>query len=208
MSGAAVVAAGWHDTCFRWDLSTPQRVVARLEALPGQGTLKSPGRKLFAERDRLGKWQHLLGDRAIPRHSSESGSAGLRRLGRSRLLLLPHCCPVREHPAQPRTPFLPTLTRGNSTCLDSAGGRGSGLHGTAYSASAFNMPGFGSSQVAVGRYGTAYSASAFDMPGFGSSQVEVRLVVTQRPGGSSFPRARSASPWSSSRSAGCALASR
>jgi hypothetical protein len=65
MTGAAVVGAGWHDTYFRWDLSTPQRVVSRLEALPGQGTLKSPGRKLFAERDRFAKWKHLLGQRHV-----------------------------------------------------------------------------------------------------------------------------------------------
>ena len=61
MTSATLVGAGWHDTYFRWDISTPQRVVSRLEALPGQGTLKSPGKKLFAERDRFGKWQHLLG---------------------------------------------------------------------------------------------------------------------------------------------------
>jgi hypothetical protein len=80
MSGAAVVAAGWHDTYFRWDLSTPQRVVARLEALPGQGTLKSPGRKLFAERDRFGKWQHLLGDRhVLITYTVDSPKCGLIR---------------------------------------------------------------------------------------------------------------------------------
>ena len=61
MTGAAVVGAGWHDTYFRWDISTPQRVVSRLEEMPGQGSLVQPGRKLYAERDRFGKWQHLLG---------------------------------------------------------------------------------------------------------------------------------------------------
>jgi len=35
-------------------------VIARLEELPGQGTLQQ-GTKLFAERDRFGKWQHVLG---------------------------------------------------------------------------------------------------------------------------------------------------
>lgn len=60
-----VVGAGWHDVCVHWDISTPQRVVARLEELPGQGSLRRPGKKLFAERDRFGKWQHLLGPRHV-----------------------------------------------------------------------------------------------------------------------------------------------
>jgi hypothetical protein len=62
---STVVGVGWHDTCVRWDISTPQAAVARLEALPGQGTLKRPGKKLFAERDRFGKWQHLLGSQHV-----------------------------------------------------------------------------------------------------------------------------------------------
>ena len=65
MSSGEVVAAGWHDTYFRWDQSTPQRVVSRLEQLPGQGSLKRPGKKLYAERDRFGKWQHLLGPQNV-----------------------------------------------------------------------------------------------------------------------------------------------
>ena len=65
MSSAAVVGAGWHDTYFRWDISTPQRVVSRLEQLPGQGSLAQPGKKLYAERDRFGKWQHLLGSENV-----------------------------------------------------------------------------------------------------------------------------------------------
>jgi hypothetical protein len=65
VSGAAVVAAGWHDTYFRWDISTPQRVVSRLEALPGQGSVAQPGKKLYAERDRFGKWQHVLGSQNV-----------------------------------------------------------------------------------------------------------------------------------------------
>jgi hypothetical protein len=56
-----VVGAGWHDVCVRWDISTPQAVVGRLNALPGQGNMRQPGKKLFAERDRFGKWQHVLG---------------------------------------------------------------------------------------------------------------------------------------------------
>jgi hypothetical protein len=40
----------------------PQAVVGRLNALPGQGNMRQPGKKLFAERDRFGKWQHALGD--------------------------------------------------------------------------------------------------------------------------------------------------
>ena len=43
MSSAEVVGSGWHDTYFRWDLSTPQRVVSRLEQLPGQGSLQTTG---------------------------------------------------------------------------------------------------------------------------------------------------------------------
>jgi hypothetical protein len=58
---STVVGAGWHDVCLRWDISTPQAVVQRLNELPGQGDLRQPGKKLFAERDRFGKWQHLLG---------------------------------------------------------------------------------------------------------------------------------------------------
>jgi hypothetical protein len=50
---------------MRWDISTPQRVVSRLEALPGQGTLARSGTKLFAERGRFGVWEHLLGPRHI-----------------------------------------------------------------------------------------------------------------------------------------------
>jgi hypothetical protein len=61
MRSGEVVGAGWHDLVFRWDISTPQRVTARLEALPGQGSLRLPGKKLYAERDRFGKWQHVLG---------------------------------------------------------------------------------------------------------------------------------------------------
>lgn len=58
---ARVVGAGWHDVYLRWDISTPQAVVSRLDALPGQGSMSQPGKKLFAERDRFGKWRHLLG---------------------------------------------------------------------------------------------------------------------------------------------------
>jgi hypothetical protein len=56
-----IAGAGWHDVCVRWDISTPQAVVGRLNALPGQGNMRQPGKKLFAERDRFGKWQHALG---------------------------------------------------------------------------------------------------------------------------------------------------
>ncbi len=53
--GPKVVAAGWHDVYLRWDISTPEAVVGRLEELPGQGTLKQPGKKLFAERYRASR---------------------------------------------------------------------------------------------------------------------------------------------------------
>lgn len=62
---ARVVSAGWHDTYLRWDISTPQAVVARLEGLPGLGSMNQPGKKLFADRDRFGKWQHLLGPKNV-----------------------------------------------------------------------------------------------------------------------------------------------
>jgi hypothetical protein len=52
VSVGVVAGAGWHDTYFRWDISTPQRVVKRLEGLPGQGSLSQAGKKLYAERDR------------------------------------------------------------------------------------------------------------------------------------------------------------
>lgn len=64
MSSGTVVAAGWHDTYFRWEISTPQRIVSRLQQLPGQGSV-SVGRKLYAERDRFGTWQHVLGPQNV-----------------------------------------------------------------------------------------------------------------------------------------------
>jgi hypothetical protein len=77
---AEVVSAGWHDTYVRWDISTPQRVIARLQELPGQGSLNRPGRKLYAERDRFGKWQHLLGPRhVLLSYTVESPTHGLIR---------------------------------------------------------------------------------------------------------------------------------
>lgn len=83
----------------------PQRVVARLEELPGQGTLKQPGKKLFAERDRFGKWQHVLGPRhVLIAYTVDSPSHGLIR----RLELQAHLgdegeddlCPTREFAAR------------------------------------------------------------------------------------------------------------
>lgn len=59
-----VVGFGYHDLHFRWDLTTPQAVWARLESLPGQGEF-GRGRKLYAERDRFGQWQHFLGPRHV-----------------------------------------------------------------------------------------------------------------------------------------------
>jgi hypothetical protein len=64
-SSGRVVGAGWHDTYFRWDISIPQRIVGRLEELPGQGTLRRPGRKIFVEYDRFGGRQHLLGPQNV-----------------------------------------------------------------------------------------------------------------------------------------------
>jgi hypothetical protein len=79
MKTAEVVAAGWHDTTFRWDISTPQRVVARLEKLPGQGSLAT-GRKLYAERDRFGKWLHALGSQhTLISYATPQGKRGLIR---------------------------------------------------------------------------------------------------------------------------------
>lgn len=80
MTTASVVGSGWHDTYFRWDISTPQRVVSRLEQLPGQGSLAQPGKKLYAERDRFGKWQHLLGpENVLLSYTVDSPTHGLIR---------------------------------------------------------------------------------------------------------------------------------
>src|SRR6266516_949077 len=66
MGEARVVGSGWHDTYLRWDLSTPEAVVGRLEGLTAQGpALSSPGRRLYADRDRFGRWEHLLGARNV-----------------------------------------------------------------------------------------------------------------------------------------------
>ncbi len=65
MNGGRVVGVGYHDTCFRWDISTPQRCIARLAALPALGSITQPGRTLFASRDRFGKWDHFLGPRHV-----------------------------------------------------------------------------------------------------------------------------------------------
>jgi hypothetical protein len=62
---AKVVGAGWHDTYFRWDLSTPEAVVGRLRELPHTGSVTQPGRSIFMERDRFGKPQHLLGPQHV-----------------------------------------------------------------------------------------------------------------------------------------------
>jgi hypothetical protein len=102
LSGGVVVGAGWHDTYLRWDLSTPQRVVSRLESLPGQGTLKSSGKKLFAERDRFGKWQHRLGSRhVLMTYTVDSPSHGLIR----RLELQAHLGPDGEDDLCPPEQF-------------------------------------------------------------------------------------------------------
>lgn len=75
-----VVGIGLHDVTVRWDISTPERVVSRLEELPGQSTLKRPGRKLFAERNRFGKWERLLGPQStLVAYQVESPSHGLIR---------------------------------------------------------------------------------------------------------------------------------
>jgi len=58
-----ICGAGWHDVHVRWDVSTPETVVSRLADLPRQGAWPGPGRTLWAERGRFGKWEHLLGDR-------------------------------------------------------------------------------------------------------------------------------------------------
>jgi hypothetical protein len=62
---AKVVGAGWHDTYFRWDLSTPEAVVGRLQELPHTGDVTQPGRSIFMERDRFGKPEHLLGSKHV-----------------------------------------------------------------------------------------------------------------------------------------------
>ena len=79
MTTARIVGSGYHDVCFRWDISTPEWVVARLGEAPGQGSLNGPGRKLFAERDRFGKWQHALGEHQMVAHVVDSPTHGLIR---------------------------------------------------------------------------------------------------------------------------------
>jgi hypothetical protein len=75
-----VVTKGYHDVHFRWDVSTPERVVARLSELPGRGSATNPGKKLFAETNRFGKWQHLLGPRHVMvLHVVDSPTHGLIR---------------------------------------------------------------------------------------------------------------------------------
>jgi hypothetical protein len=78
---SAVVAAGWHDTYFRWDLSTTQAVVERLGRLDAVGPpLSQPGRRLYAERDRFGSWRHLLGPQnVLISYTVDSPSHGLIR---------------------------------------------------------------------------------------------------------------------------------
>jgi hypothetical protein len=65
MAGSRIVGAGWHDTYFRWDISDPQPVLGRLARLPHRGSMSRPGKALFAETDRFGKWQHLLGPQNV-----------------------------------------------------------------------------------------------------------------------------------------------
>jgi hypothetical protein len=88
-----VAGVGWHDVYVRWDISTPQAVVSRLDEAPGQGSIRRPGKKLFAERDRFGKWQHLLGpDHVLLAYVVESPPHGLIR----RLELQAHLVEVGE----------------------------------------------------------------------------------------------------------------
>jgi hypothetical protein len=65
MAGQTVAGVGYHDLYFRWDISTPQPCIGRLLTLPAHGSIMKPGRTLFAERDRFGKWQHVLGSRYV-----------------------------------------------------------------------------------------------------------------------------------------------
>lgn len=62
---AVVVGCGYHDTCFRWDISTSQPCIARLMGITSLGSLTQPGRTLFASKDRFGKWDHFLGPRHV-----------------------------------------------------------------------------------------------------------------------------------------------
>jgi hypothetical protein len=102
VSVGLVAGAGWHDTYFRWDISTPQRVVKRLEGLPGQGSLSQPGKKLYAERDRFGKWQHLLGPQhVLLSYTVDSPTHGLIR----RLELQAHLGDAGENDLCPPTEF-------------------------------------------------------------------------------------------------------
>lgn len=74
-----LVAAGYHDVQLRWDLSTPERVVARLGSLDHQGPWPQPGRTLWATRDRFGKWHHLLGETQLLGWVNDLPNLGLIR---------------------------------------------------------------------------------------------------------------------------------
>jgi hypothetical protein len=77
----------------------------RPDAAPSAEAATSPGKKLFAERDRFGKWQHVLGPRhVLIAYTVDSPSHGLIR----RLELQAHLgdegeddlCPTREFAAR------------------------------------------------------------------------------------------------------------
>jgi hypothetical protein len=70
--------------------------------MPGQGSMTSPGKKLFAERDRFGKWTHLLGpDHVLLAYIVDSPSHGLIR----RLELQAHLVEVGEDDLCPPSQF-------------------------------------------------------------------------------------------------------
>lgn len=73
---ARVVGFGYHDVHLRFDLTTPQAVTERLRSLPHMGDWPNVGSSLWAERDRFGKWQHLLGEHQLRGYVVDHPTAG------------------------------------------------------------------------------------------------------------------------------------
>jgi hypothetical protein len=106
MARQTVAGVGYHDLYFRWDISTPQPCIGRLLTLPAHGSMKQPGRTLFASRNRFGKWEHVLG----PRHVMLAYVVQVRDEQIRRLEVQAHLgpegeddlCPVDEFPERYR----------------------------------------------------------------------------------------------------------
>jgi hypothetical protein len=73
---------GFDDVTIAWDISTPalDGVVGRLHELPGTGDMHRPGKKLFGERDRFGKWSSLMPRAQMLVYTVEGQTGTIRRL--------------------------------------------------------------------------------------------------------------------------------